>query len=299
MNDMREQLGTLVGEVLMCARQVSDTSSQIAEGNNDLAERTEEQATSLEEAASSLEELTSTVALNAEHAREAAKLAQHASSVATAGGDLVAQVVSTMGEITQSSRRIEDIIAVIDDIAFQTNLLSLNAAVEAARAGEQGRGFAVVASEVRNLAQRSASAAREIKSLIGESVGRVEAGMQLVNRAGQTSRDVVAAVSEVTGLVASIAEASAEQSSGIAQVNSAVAQMDGAVQQNAALVEEARAGAASMEAQASALMRAVSRFRIGADLATAPEMHVLDDNGQPADGEERREPELALELAEA
>ncbi|HKB54345.1 MAG TPA: methyl-accepting chemotaxis protein, partial [Ramlibacter sp.] len=224
LDEMTSSLRTLAVEVVRSARMVADTSAQIAQGNLDLSQRTEEQASTLEETASSMEELTSTVANNADNARQASELAVGASEVARKGGDVVGQVVSTMTDISRSSRKIGDIIGVIDGIAFQTNILALNAAVEAARAGEQGRGFAVVASEVRNLAQRSAAAAKEIKVLIGDSVGKVEAGTKLVDAAGRTMGEIVASVEKVSALIAEIAAASQEQSAGIGQVNTAVAQ---------------------------------------------------------------------------
>jgi methyl-accepting chemotaxis protein len=251
------------------ARLVAEGSAQIAQGHQDLSQRTEQQASTLEETASSMEELTSTVTQNADNARNATQLAQGASEVARKGGEVVGQVVSTMTGISESSRRIADIIGVIDGIAFQTNILALNAAVEAARAGEQGRGFAVVASEVRNLAQRSASAAREIKELIGDSVGKVDAGARLVGNAGATMGEIVTAVNRVTDLVSEIAAASREQSSGIGQVNQAVSQMEQVVQQNASLVEEAAAATDSMKGQAEALLRMVSRFELGQEEAPA------------------------------
>ncbi|NML44014.1 methyl-accepting chemotaxis protein [Ramlibacter sp. G-1-2-2] len=262
MQRMQDDLRSLVGEVATGARTVADTSVQIAQGNLDLSQRTEEQASTLEETASSMEELTTTVTQNAEIAGEATRLAREASGVAGKGGEVVSQVVGTMDAITESSRRIADIIGVIDGIAFQTNILALNAAVEAARAGEQGRGFAVVAAEVRSLAQRSAQAAREIKELISTSVERVEAGTRLVGAAGTTMTDIVVAVDKVSRLVAEIAAASREQGAGIVQVNTAVSQMDGVVQQNASLVEEATAATESMKVQAEALLRAVTRFRL-------------------------------------
>jgi methyl-accepting chemotaxis protein len=242
---------------------VAESSAQIAQGNLDLSQRTEEQASTLEETASSMEELTATVNQNAEHAREANQLTADASGVAARGGTVVGNVVRTMTGISESSRRIADIIGVIDGIAFQTNILALNAAVEAARAGEQGRGFAVVAAEVRSLAQRSATAAKEIKTLIGDSVDQVEAGTRLVHDAGETMQDIVSSVQKVTALVAEIASASQEQSQGIAQVTAAVSQMDQVVQQNATLVEEATAATESMKEEAAALLRAVRRFHIG------------------------------------
>jgi methyl-accepting chemotaxis protein len=229
----------------------------------DLSQRTEEQASSLEETASSMEELTSTVRQNAENAKQANQLAQAASEVAEKGGSIVGQVVNTMGSINDSSRKIFDIISVIDGIAFQTNILALNAAVEAARAGEQGRGFAVVASEVRNLAQRSAAAAKEIKELIGNSVEQVDIGSKLVQQAGSTMDDVVASVRRVTDIMGEITSASSEQSIGIDQVNTAIGQMDSVTQQNAALVEQAAAAAASMQDQAARLAEVASSFRLG------------------------------------
>jgi methyl-accepting chemotaxis protein len=271
LGEMTRNLRQLVGEVASGANVVADTSAQIAQGNQDLSQRTEEQASTLEETASSMEQLTSTVSLNAQNARQASQLATGASDVARKGGQVVGQVVSTMAGISESSRKIGDIIGVIDGIAFQTNILALNAAVEAARAGEQGRGFAVVAAEVRNLAQRSAAAAREIKGLIGESVDKVDAGTKLVDAAGATMQDIVASVKKVSDLIAEIAAASEEQDGGIQQVNTAVSQMDRVVQQNASLVEEASAGTESMNAQAAALLRTVARFNLGdARPAAAP-----------------------------
>jgi methyl-accepting chemotaxis protein len=260
---MTQNLRDLVGQVAGGARVVADTSAQIAQGNQDLSQRTEEQASTLEETSSSMEELTSTVTQNAENARTATQLATGASDVARRGGEVVGRVVSTMEEISGSSRKISEIIGVIDGIAFQTNILALNAAVEAARAGEQGRGFAVVAAEVRNLAQRSAAAAKEIKELIGASVDRVEAGARLVGTAGETMDEIVSSVQRVSDLIAEIAAASQEQSSGIEQVNRAVSQMDQVVQQNASLVEEAAAATESMKGQADSLLQTVSRFHLG------------------------------------
>jgi len=265
--DMKGNLRSLVTEVTAGAHTVADTSVQIAQGNADLSQRTEEQASTLEETASSMEELTSTVAQNAQNARQASERAVNASEIARRGKQVVGQVVSTMNGITESSRKIADIIGVIDGIAFQTNILALNAAVEAARAGEQGRGFAVVAAEVRNLAQRSATAAKEIKALIGDSADKVHAGAQLVDAAGKTMEEIVGSVKDVSDLLAEIAAATQEQSSGIGQVNTAVAQMDGVVQQNASLVEEAAAATESMKQQAAALLDLVSRFKVGADAA--------------------------------
>ncbi len=269
MKEMAQNLRNLVGEVAAGAHTVSDTSAQIAQGNVDLSQRTEEQASTLEETASSMEELTTTVTQNAQNARQASQLAVGASDVARKGGAVVGQVVDTMSGISESSRKIADIISVIDGIAFQTNILALNAAVEAARAGEQGRGFAVVAAEVRNLAQRSAAAAKEIKVLIGDSVEKVEAGTRLVDAAGRTMEEIVTSVKQVTELIAEIAAASQEQSSGIEQVNTAVNQMDQVVQQNASLVEEATAATESMKEQAGALLQMVSRFKLGAETVAA------------------------------
>jgi methyl-accepting chemotaxis protein len=260
--EMTSNLRQLVGEVAGGAHMVADTSAQIAQGNQDLSQRTEEQASTLEETASSMEELTSTVSLNAQNARQASQLAMNASDVARKGGQVVGQVVNTMAGISDSSRRIGDIIGVIDGIAFQTNILALNAAVEAARAGEQGRGFAVVAAEVRNLAQRSAAAAKEIKSLIGESVEKVDTGGKLVGAAGKTMEEIVASVKKVSDLIAEIAAASEEQDAGIQQINTAVTQMDQVVQQNASLVEEASAATESMKSQAGSLLQMVSRFKL-------------------------------------
>ena len=259
---MTEGLRRLVGEVARGARTVADTSAQIAQGNVDLSQRTEEQASTLEETASSMEELTATVGQNADHARQASQLADDASRVAQEGGEAVGTVVASMSAISGSSRKISEIIGVIDGIAFQTNILALNAAVEAARAGEQGRGFAVVATEVRNLAQRSAGAAKEIKALISESVQQVEAGSRQVDAAGRKMDDVVRAARKVNELIAEIAGASQEQRSGIEQVNTAVTAMDQGVQQNASLVEEAAAATESMKAQAAALHASVARFRL-------------------------------------
>jgi methyl-accepting chemotaxis protein len=261
-NATSEQLAAIVGRIQTAAMSINSASSEIATGNDDLSRRTEQQAASLEETAASMEELTSTVKQNAEHARQANQLAVGAAAVASQGGDVVGQVVSTMSGIETSSKKIADIISVIDGIAFQTNILALNAAVEAARAGEQGRGFAVVASEVRTLAQRSANAAKEIKSLIDDSVSQVANGSALVRQAGQTMSEIVSSVQRVTDIMGEISAASQEQYAGIEQVNQTVTQMDGATQQNAALVEEATAAARSMEDQARQLTETIAVFKI-------------------------------------
>ncbi|MBB5876464.1 methyl-accepting chemotaxis protein [Xanthomonas sp. 3498] len=261
-NATAEQLAAIVGRIQQSANAINAAAGEIAAGNDDLSRRTEQQAANLEETAASMEELTSTVRQNAEHARQANQLAAGAASVASQGGDVVGRVVETMSGIEASSKKIGDIISVIDGIAFQTNILALNAAVEAARAGEQGRGFAVVASEVRTLAQRSANAAKEIKGLIDASVGQVTNGSTLVRQAGQTMTEIVASVQRVTDIMGEIAAASQEQSAGIEQVNQTVTQMDETTQQNAALVEEATAAARSMEEQAGQLTEAVSIFRV-------------------------------------
>lgn len=259
---MNDSLGRIVGEVRVGTDTIATASSQIAAGNLDLSSRTEEQASALEETASSMEELTSTVKQNGENARQANQLAVSASDVALKGGAVVSQVVGTMGSINESAKKIVDIIGVIDGIAFQTNILALNAAVEAARAGEQGRGFAVVASEVRSLAQRSAAAAKEIKTLIGDSVEKVDAGSKLVNEAGMTMDEIVASVKRVTDIMSEITAASREQEAGIGQINQAIAEMDTVTQQNAALVEEAAAAAASLQDQAGNLAEVVSVFKL-------------------------------------
>ncbi|WP_180977380.1 methyl-accepting chemotaxis protein [Janthinobacterium sp. ROICE36] len=263
MQSMRDSLAQIVQQVHASTETIATAAGQIAMGNLDLSSRTEQQASTLEQTASSMEELTSTVRINTDHARQANGLAESASDVATKGGAVVAQVVDTMAAIDVSARKIVDIIAVIDGIAFQTNILALNAAVEAARAGEQGRGFAVVATEVRNLAQRSAAAAKEIKDLIGDSVDKVQAGNRLVEQAGSTMHEVVASVRRVTGIMAEMMSASQEQSAGIEQINMAVTQMDNVTQQNAALVEEAAAAAQAMQEQVNSLNEVVSVFRVG------------------------------------
>ncbi len=262
LSEMNRNLRELVGEVAAGAHGVADTSEQIAQGNIDLSQRTEEQASTLEETASSMEELTSTVSQNAQNAHKASELATGAADVARKGGEVVAKVVGTMTGISESSRKIGDIIGLIDGIAFQTNILALNAAVEAARAGEQGRGFAVVASEVRSLAQRSAAAAKDIKTLIRESVEKVDAGTRMADAAGATMREIVDSAGAASHLITEIAAASREQSSGIQQVNTAVMQMEQVVQQNASLVEQATAATESMKAQAGALLEMVARFKL-------------------------------------
>ncbi|MFZ6644571.1 methyl-accepting chemotaxis protein [Undibacterium sp. TJN25] len=261
---MQSNLVNTVSQIKQGTETITVASQEIASGNADLSARTESQASSLEETASSMEELTSTVKQNADNARQANQLVVSASSVAVKGGAVVGQVVETMGSIKDSSRKIVDIIGVIDGIAFQTNILALNAAVEAARAGEQGRGFAVVASEVRNLAQRSAGAAKEIKTLISDSVDKVDQGSKLVDEAGKTMHEIVTSVQHVADIMSEITAASQEQSSGIEQVNLAITQMDEMTQQNAALVEQAAAAAESMEEQAVALAQTVSVFKMAA-----------------------------------
>ena len=267
LKDMNDSLYEIVGNVRTGVDSITTATKEIAMGNSDLSQRTEEQAASLQETASSMEELSSTVKHNAENARQANQFGLGARDVAMKGGEVVNKVVITMASINESSKKIVDIISVIEGIAFQTNILALNAAVEAARAGEQGRGFAVVAGEVRTLAQRSAAAAKEIKALIGDSVEKVAGGTRLVDEAGKTMGEIVTAVKRVTDIMAEISAASSEQSAGIDQVNKAIIQMDEVTQQNAALVEEAAAAAESMEEEAENLTEAVSVFKLGDDMA--------------------------------
>src|SRR5450830_1699664 len=262
LKDMNDNLLRIVGDVRRGTDTISTASTEIASGNLDLSSRTEQQAGSLQETASAMEELTATVKQNAENAKQANQLAETASHIAIKGGAVVSRVVDTMASINESSKKVVDIIGVIDGIAFQTNILALNAAVEAARAGEQGRGFAVVASEVRSLSQRSASAAKEIKELIGDSVQKADAGAALVDEAGATMGEILNSVKRVTGIMGEISSASDEQTRGIEQINLAIAQMDQVTQQNAALVEEAAAAAAQMQAQTSTLAGVVSVFKL-------------------------------------
>jgi methyl-accepting chemotaxis protein len=307
LRDMNEGLGRMVEQIRTGAESIAVGANQVAAGNQQLSSRTEEHASSLEETASTLEEFTTTVKQNADHARSASQLAGSAAATAEKGGEVVNKVVATMQEVTQSSKRIGDIIAVIDGISFQTNILALNAAVEAARAGEQGRGFAVVASEVRSLAQRSAESAKEIRALIENSVGRVETGARLVEQAGKTIEELVVSVRKVAEIVTEIASASHEQSSGIEQINKAITQMDTVVQMNASLVEEATAAATSMASQAQGLARAVAQFRVeeaapGAapSIGAASSAPVLTRGApeRPAAIAQRREPMLTAVTAE-
>ena len=282
LRDMNNGLAQMVEQIRGGAESIAVGAGQVAAGNQQLSSRTEEHASSLEETASTLEEFTTTVKQNAEHARSASQLAGTAAATAEKGGEVVNKVVATMQEVTQSSKRIGDIVAVIDGISFQTNILALNAAVEAARAGEQGRGFAVVASEVRSLAQRSAESAKEIRSLIENSVGRVEAGARLVEQAGKTIEELVVSVRKVAEIVTEIASASHEQSSGIEQINKAITQMDTVVQMNASLVEEATAAATSMAGQAQGLARAVAQFRVDEQAHATPQASIAQPPGAPA-----------------
>ena len=306
LKDMNASLVSIVSQVRAGTGSIATAAGEISAGNQDLSSRTEQQAGALEETASSMEELTSTVNQNADNARQANQLAASAADTAMRGGEVVAEVVTTMGSINEAARRIADIIAVIDGIAFQTNILALNAAVEAARAGEQGRGFAVVAGEVRSLAQRSAAAAKEIKELIGDSVARVEAGSRLVDQAGRTMDDVVASVKRVSDIIGEIAAAGEEQRAGIEQVNGAIAQMDQVTQQNAALVEQAAAAAAAMREQAGALAQLVDTFQLAHQagvpaqaLARPQARPALPRSRQPARaGKSRTEPATVQERAD-
>ncbi|HEY8022976.1 MAG TPA: methyl-accepting chemotaxis protein [Burkholderiaceae bacterium] len=287
LKDMNDSLIGTVGKVRQGTETIGVASREIAAGNSDLSSRTESQASSLEETASSMEELTATVKQNADNARQANQLVVSASDFAVKGGKVVGHVVETMGSIKESSRKIVDIIGVIDGIAFQTNILALNAAVEAARAGEQGRGFAVVAAEVRNLAQRSAGAAKEIKALIGDSVEKVDAGSRLVDEAGQTMEQIVTSVKHVADIMSEITAASQEQSAGIGEINQAITQMDEMTQQNAALVEQAAAAAESMQEQAALLSEAVAAFKLddgarSTQAAIAPARRVQGPSRAPA-----------------
>ncbi|CAH0353195.1 Methyl-accepting chemotaxis protein II [Aquabacterium sp. CECT 9606] len=276
LSNMKDNLTHIVRGVRENAESVATATAEIAQGNNDLSSRTEQQASALQETAASMEELNSTVKQNADNAKQANQLALGASTIAVKGGDMVSQVVDTMKGINDSSKRIADIIGVIDGIAFQTNILALNAAVEAARAGEQGRGFAVVAAEVRSLAGRSADAAKEIKGLIATSVTRVEQGTALVDQAGATMTEIVVAIRRVTDIMGEISSASTEQSTGVAQVGEAVSQMDQATQQNAALVEESAAAAESLKHQALQLVRAVAVFKLSAGMPDSCEVSDQD-----------------------
>ncbi|MFN4352121.1 MAG: methyl-accepting chemotaxis protein [Hylemonella sp.] len=298
LSTMQDSLRKVVSNVRQGSESVASASTQIAQGNQDLSGRTESQASALEETAASMEELGSTVRQNADNARQANQLAQSASTVAVKGGEVVAQVVDTMKGINDSSKKIADIINVIDGIAFQTNILALNAAVEAARAGEQGRGFAVVAGEVRNLASRSAEAAKEIKQLITDSVARVEQGTALVDQAGNTMNEVVTSIRRVTDIMGEISAASSEQNAGVSQIGEAVVQMDQVTQQNAALVEEMAAAAGSLKSQAQDLVQAVSVFRLAqtmtpgssstAVVTTRASTRAADSDSKPYSGTERR-----------
>ncbi|MBW3549741.1 MAG: HAMP domain-containing protein [Proteobacteria bacterium] len=296
-NGTVRQLASVVGQIRQGSDAISAAAGEISAGNSDLSQRTEQQAASLEETASSMEQLTSTVRQNADNARQANQLAIGAGDVASQGGQVVGRVVDTMSAINASSRKIVDIISVIDGIAFQTNILALNAAVEAARAGEQGRGFAVVASEVRSLAQRSAGAAKEIKQLIDDSVGKVEEGSTLVDQAGKTMGEIVTSVKRVTDIIADISAASQEQSTGIEQINQAVLQMDEGTQQNAALVEEASAAARSLEQQSGHLVQTVAAFRLNLETNAAASATPTSRSAQPPAA--RSEPVIELGAAAA
>jgi len=300
LREMQQRLAAVVGSVRQNADSVATASAQIAQGNLDLSSRTEEQASALEQTAASMEELASTVRQNADNARQANQMAAGASDVAQRGGAVVGEVVQTMAGITESSQRIAEIIGTIDGIAFQTNILALNAAVEAARAGEQGRGFAVVAGEVRSLAQRSAEAAKEIKALISVSVERVGQGSTLVDQAGKTMTEIVAAIRRVTDLMGEISAASTEQSTGVAQVGEAITQMDQATQQNAALVEESAAAAESLKVQAAQLVQTVSVFKLAAHgqaiVAPTPTPKAAKPAGPAWQGQERRGPDRAVNV---
>ena len=300
MGDMQRALSRLVGTVRDNADGVATASAQIAQGNQDLSQRTEEQASALQQTAASMEELGATVRQTADNARQANQLAFNAREVAVQGGSVVSQVVQTMKGINESSRKIAEIIGTIDSIAFQTNILALNAAVEAARAGEQGRGFAVVASEVRNLAQRSAEAAKEIKALIGTSVERVEQGTTQVDQAGSTMTEIVSAIKRVTDIVGEISAASSEQSTGVTQAGQAVTQMDQATQQNAALVEESAAAAESLTRQAQHLVQSVASFKVvathGAIAVPAAMAAPAAPAGARNGGVERRGPNRATNV---
>ncbi|HEX4333038.1 MAG TPA: methyl-accepting chemotaxis protein [Usitatibacter sp.] len=308
LREMNDGLGRMVAQIRTGADSIAVGAGEVAAGNQQLSSRTEEHASSLEETASTLEEFTTTVKQNAEHAKQASSLAATASTTAQKGGEVVTRVVTTFQEVTDSSKRIGDIIGVIDGISFQTNILALNAAVEAARAGEQGRGFAVVASEVRSLAQRSAESAKEIRRLIESSVGRVEAGAKLVEQAGRTMDELVGSVKKVAEIMTEIASASHEQSSGIEQINRAITQMDTVVQMNASLVEEATAAATSMASQATGLARAVAQFRVdeSSSIHASPHAAAPMPLARPADSERpsstlppRREPLLTATTATA
>jgi methyl-accepting chemotaxis protein len=292
---MQNHLRQLVGEIRQASTSVQVASAEIAQGHADLSSRTEEQASSLEETAASMEQMTATVSQNAENARKASEQAGTASEIAARGGEAVGAVVSTMTGISESSKKISDIIGVIDGIAFQTNILALNAAVEAARAGEQGRGFAVVASEVRSLAQRSAAAAKEIRDLISDSVGRIEAGSRQVGAAGSTMGEIVESVKRVTDLISEISAASQEQSQNISQVSGTVQQLEKVTQQNAAMVEQANAASASMQEQAGVLMRAVSSFTLDAQAEDAA-ARAPRPAAAPAANEPRAEPTKVVAL---